>query len=219
MFLINAIYFLGSWTYEFNPDYTEIETFLLEDGNRVDCQMMSHRNEHLYFQNQTCQGVDLPYGDGKFRMMIILPNENIHIDSLIDQLDNDTWNSWLSQFEPTDINLYLPKFKLEYKHQLNRVLKSMGMSIAFSSQADFSRIESSGGLYISKVLHKTFIDVNEEGTEAAAVTFVVMDRGSSSDNPRIPTMWINHPFIFAIHEVESETILFIGKIIQPEYED
>ncbi len=220
MFLINAIYFNGSWTYEFDEDNTETAPFYLLGGSQTTCQMMSHKNEHLYTNNRSFQAVDLPYGDGNFRMMIILPYEDVSIDSLIQQMDSDTWQFWLSQCTNTEINLYLPKFKLEYDQELKKALSHLGMSIAFDcDHADFSRINPDWQLFISKVKHKTFIDVNEEGTEAAAVTSVEISLTSAGGDDGIPTMRINRPFIFAIHEVESGTILFLGKIIKPEYSD
>jgi len=220
MFLINAIYFKGSWTYEFDPENTVTTHFFLTDNSQIDCRMMSYKCEHSYFANDQFQAVDLPYGDGNFRMMIILPYSNIDIDGFIADIDNATWNTWLNQLEKTEINLYLPKFKLEYKNELNNELSAMGMEIAFDpTNADFSGINPDIQLYISKVKHKTFIDVNEEGTEAAAVTSVEIDFTSIGDGDLTPTMRVDHPFIFAIHEINTGTILFIGKIVKPEYKN
>ena len=217
MFLINAIYFNGSWTYEFNEDDTETAPFYLAGGSQIDCQMMSHKNEHLYFSNSSFQACDLPYGNESFRMMIILPTADTDIDSLIQQLDATVWNNWMGQFVKTEINLYLPKFKLEYGQSLNKTLSNLGMSIAFDPyNANFTRINPDYQMYISNVKHKTYIDVNEEGTEAAAVTSVEITL-TAFPGDGIPTMRINRPFIFAIHEIQSGSILFMGKIIKPEY--
>lgn len=218
MFLINAIYFKGTWTYEFNTKDTHSETFYISTNNQIECQMMSHKNEHDYFSNDLFQAVDLPYGDGNFRMMVILPNYSVDIDSVIKSMDNATWNSWLNQFEKTEINLFLPKFKLEYETSLVEVLNLLGMGVAFSpGLADFSNINPNGGLYISEVKHKTFIDVNEEGTEAAAVTVVVIDLSCIGGDEI--EMRVNRPFIVVLHEQNTGTILFIGKIVTPEYDD
>jgi len=220
MFLINAIYFNGNWTYEFDPENTETTPFFLPDNSQIDCQMMSYKCEHSYFSNDQFQAVDLPYGDGKFRMMVILPNNNIDIDAFIADIDNNAWNTWLNEFEKTEINLYLPKFKLEYKNELNDELSAMGMEIAFDpTNADFSGINPDIQLFISKVKHKTFIEVNEEGTEAAAVTSVEISFTSAGGGNSTPTMRVDHPFIFAIHEINTGAILFIGKILKPEYEN
>ncbi len=217
MFLINAIYFKGTWTYEFDQAETKSEPFYISTDNQIECPMMSHKCEHDYFANDLFQAVDLPYGDGNFRMAVILPNYSVDIDSVIKSMDNATWNSWLSQFEKTEINLFLPKFKLEYETSLAEVLSQLGMEIAFTpGLADFTNINSGGNLYISKVIHKTFIDFNEEGTEAAAATVVVIDLTGMVDEIE---MRVNRPFIVVLHERHSGTILFIGKIVQPKYDD
>ncbi|HCK99713.1 MAG TPA: proteinase inhibitor I4 serpin, partial [Candidatus Marinimicrobia bacterium] len=218
MFLINAIYFKGTWTYEFKEENTVTEPFTLADGSIADCQMMSHKCDHNYFENEQFQAIDLPYGDAGFSMTILLPKPEVNIDSLTAQLNNETWNSWLGSFSEREVNLFLPKFKLEYEILLNDILSALGMSIAFDpGQADFTKINTNGNLYISKVKHKTFVKVNEEGTEAAAVTSVEISRTSVGETGII--MRVNHPFIFAIRENHSGTILFIGKIVEPEWED
>jgi len=218
MFLINAIYFKGTWTYEFDEENTTDDIFYLPDGSETQCKMMSHKNDHNYFENEQFQAIDLPYGDAGFSMTIFLPKPGIDIDSLIAQFSNDSWNSWISSFSSQEVNLYLPKFKMEYEKSLNDVLCTLGMSIAFDPyQADFTKINSDGNLYISNVKHKTFVKVNEEGTEAAAVTSVEITLTSVGETGI--TMCINHPFIFVIRENHSGTILFIGKIVEPEWED
>ena len=215
MFLINAIYFKGTWTYEFDEENTRDDTFFLPDGSEKECKMMSHKNDHHYFENEQFQAIDLPYGNAEFSMTIFLPKPGINIDSLIAQFSNDNWNSWISSFSSQEVNLYLPKFKMEYEISLNNVLCALGMSIAFDpGRADFTKINSDGNLYISNVKHKTFVKVNEEGTEAAAVTSVEIGLKSAGI-----TMHINRPFVFAIRENHSGTILFIGKIIEPEWEE
>ncbi|MCK4715303.1 MAG: serpin family protein, partial [Candidatus Marinimicrobia bacterium] len=214
MFLINAIYFKGTWTYEFDEENTSDDIFYLPDGSEKECKMMSHQCDHNYFENEQFQAIDLPYGDAGFSMTILLPKPEVNIDSLIAQMNNETWNSWLGSFSEQEVNFYLPKFKLEYEISLNGILSALGMSIAFDpNRADFTKINSDGSLYISEVKHKTFVKVNEEGTEAAAVTSVEIRLTSVGI-----TMYINRPFVFAIRENHSGTILFIGKITQPDYE-
>ncbi|MBU1064942.1 serpin family protein [bacterium] len=217
MFLINAIYFKGSWTYEFDEENTSDDIFYLPDGSEKECKMMSHKCDHKYFENEHFQVIDLPYGDAGFSMTILLPKPEVNIDSLIAQMNNETWNSWLGSFSEQEVNFYLPKFKIECEISLNDILSAHGMSIAFDPNlADFTNINKDGNLYISEVKHKTFVEVNEEGTEAAAVTSVEI--GLTSIGSGI-TMRINRPFVFAIRENHSGTILFIGKIVKPEYED
>jgi serpin B len=217
MFLINAIYFKGTWTYEFDEENTTDDIFYLPDGSEKECKMMSDKCDHNYFENEQFQAIDLPYGDAGFSMTILLPKPKVNIDSLIVQMNNETWNSWLGSFSEQEVNLYLPKFNLEYEISLNDVLSALGMSIAFDpGRADFTKINSAGNLYISNVKHKTFVKVNEEGTEAAAVTSVEISLTSIGNDI---TMRINRPFVFAIRENHSGTILFIGKIVEPIWED
>jgi serpin B len=217
MFLINAIYFKGIWTYEFDEEDTQEDWFTLTDGSKVPCQMMTQESEFSYFENNLFQAVDLPYGNEKFSMTIFLPKPDVDIDSLISLFNQDNWEAWLDSFAKNSGTLYFPKFTLEYKIKLNDVLKALGMEIAFDPErADFSgiaEVNPLANLYISKVLHKTYIKVNEEGTEAAAVTSVEI--GITALPPPGFVMRIDRPFVFAIRENHSQTILFMGKIEEP----
>jgi serine protease inhibitor len=215
MFLINALYFKGSWTYEFDPEDTKDTLFYLEKGTETTCQMMSHRMEHPYFENEDFQAIDLPYGEGDFSMMIILPRSDKNIDHIITMLTTENWNTLLSCCKKEEVDVYLPRFKVEYYKKLKEDLTDMGMGIAFIlHEADFTKINKDGELFITDVLHKTYVGVNEEGTEAAAATVVIIGRG-----PRPELMMINRPFIFIIHEYKYNTILFMGKIMHPVWED
>ena len=149
------------------------------------------------------------YGDSLYSMTVILPNEGTDINNLA---ENINVYEFYDQFYRLDINLYLPKFELEWKSSLNAVLKAMGMDIAFNEAlADFTRINKNGGLYIDEVLHKTFIKVYEEGTEAAAVTSIGI---SLTSMPHTIEFRVDRPFVFLIREHHSDTILFIGKILE-----
>ncbi len=213
MFLINAIYFNGSWKYQFDPEDTEDRDFLLSGEQSKTVSMMSREGKVRYFNHDRFLALDLPYGNEKFYMTVILPSVSENIDDIISILNPEDWNTWMSGFhELDDASLYLPKFKLEYKLSLVDVLKSMGMEIAFSGSADFSKITNSTSLFISDVLHKTFVEVNEEGTTAAAVTSVVM----TDSLP--PSFTVDRPFIFVIREDKTGAIVFMGKILDPEYE-
>lgn len=216
MFLINAIYFKGSWTYEFDPAETEEKSFRLRDGSERETPTMQYKCTLDYYSDDQLQIVDLPYGNECFSMTVILPADVQRLDSLIRELDNDTWNAWIGSLSAREVNLYLPKFKLRYEEKLKRYLSDLGMEVAFEpGQADFSRINPDEQLFISKVKHKTFVDVNEEGTEAAAVTSVEMKLTSVGNEAY---MIVDHPFLFAIRERNSGTILFIGKIEDPVIE-
>jgi len=216
MFLINAIYFKGIWKYEFDKNKTKDDLFILQNGSNVKCKMMVQEGDFQYFANSDIQAVDLPYGNGNFRMAIFLPLPEKNIDQLISEFNQENWNQWMKNFTKRKGNIQLPKFKLEYEIKLNDVLKSLGMKIAFDPEnADFTKMyKSLQRLYIHEVKHKTFVDVNEEGTEASAVTSVEMR--VTSIGPEIFIMRVDHPFIFVIHEDLSNTILFIGKIIEPK---
>ena len=212
MFLINAIYFKGTWTYEFDKKLTKDDVFNLSDGTQTKCKMMEKEGTIKYFDNEDFQAIDMPYGDGLYSMTVFLPRQGKDINTLIGKFNNENWTKWINSFKKKNVYLQFPKFKLEYKITLNDALKSLGMAIAFNDLADFTNMYKPGGLFISKVKHKTYVAVDEEGTEAAAVTSV----GIKFDSfPQKIFMKVNRPFIFAIRENHSQTILFIGKLIKP----
>jgi serine protease inhibitor len=215
MYLINAIYFKGTWTYQFDLQNTKDALFTCANGSAVSCKLMNQEATFAYYGDTAMQVIDLPYGDRFFSMTVILPAAGTSIDQFTSTLTQDQWNTITAHLDSTKVVLSLPKFKLEYKKTLNDELIAMGMGIAFSDQADFTRISQTGGLTISEVLHKTFVEVNEEGTEAAAVTAIGMRTTSAGGDPSPCIMRIDRPFIFAIRERQSGTILFIGKIVNP----
>jgi len=215
MYLINAIYFKGTWTYQFDSQNTKDALFTCADGSTVSCKLMDQEATFAYYADATMQVIDLPYGDRFFSMTVILPAAGTSIDQFTSTLTQDQWNTITAHLDSSKVVLSLPKFKLEYKKTLNNELIAMGMGIAFSDHADFTRISQTGGLTISEVLHKTFVEVNEEGTEAAAVTAIGIRNTSAGGDPSPHIMRIDRPFIFAIREHQSGTILFIGKIVNP----
>jgi serpin B len=212
MFLINAIYFKGTWTYRFDESLTHEGIFYLLDGSQVTCEMMENEGNFQYFENSDFQVIDLPYSYECFSMTIFLPKPEKNIDSLISEFNQENWYKWINSFSEQNVILQFPKFEIEYEIILNDVLKALGMEIAFSeSQADFSKMyKGLENLYISEVKHKTFVKVDEEGTEAAAATSVEIGITSVG-----PFMRVDRPFIFAIRENHSGIILFIGKIVNP----
>ncbi|MBW6458690.1 MAG: serpin family protein [FCB group bacterium] len=215
MYLINALYFKADWTWEFDPDLTAGWPFYRYDGGTETVNMMRQVADFYYYRNEELQIVDLPYGDEKFSMTLILPASGTDINDFITGITQSLWGSWMDSLsgEKTQVAVSLPRFTFEYEETLNDVLIALGMGPAFAMNADFTGINPQGGLYISKVLHKTFIEVNEEGTEAAAVTAVEMDIISI---PNYPMFIVNRPFLFAIRERESGTILFMGKMLYVE---
>ena len=214
MFLINAIYFKGTWTYKFDEKWTRDDLFTLPDGSQKACRMMEQEGEFQLSKNSDFVAVDLPYGDGYFSMTVFLPHPDKDIDSLIAEFNQDNWNAWINSFSKEEVTLQFPKFTLEYELALNEVLKALGMAVAFAPGADFSRMRKSGGLWIDEVKHKTFVEVNEEGTEAAAVTSVSM----VDSCPGHHGFRVDRSFVFVIRENQSQSILFIGKIVEPTFE-
>ena len=219
MFLINAIYFKGDWTLPFDTASTVNLPFTRGDGSTVERPIMRTDTLLSYMTNDLFQAVDLPYGDEKFSMVVLLPKSGHTTDDIVAQLTDENWAAWMSSFAKIELPLGLPKFKLAYEIKLNDVLKAMGMSIAFDpGMADLlgmvdETAELPGNLFISFVKHKSFVQVDELGTEAAAVTIVGIDLTSIGEE-----MVITSPFLFAIRERATGTILFIGKIDDPVWE-
>ncbi|MFC2120898.1 serpin family protein [Bacteroidota bacterium] len=209
MYLINAIYFKGRWLFEFDPDKTFDGPFTLNNGERIRVAKMHQQEDFNYLYNDLFSSVELLYGSGNFSMHILLPHNNLKVDDIIENLNNETWNQWLTEYvKKENYKIYIPKFKFEYKKSLIDDLKTLGMNLAFNPMADFSGINKNCEMWISLVKHKTFIEVNEEGTEAAAVT-IIGAWGSSLGYS------VNRPFIFIIKERTTNTILFIGKVMNP----
>jgi len=214
MYLINAIYFKGAWRKEFDPQYTTDATFYLEDGTQQTIKMMTHGQTTLpYFTTSTFEAVDLAYADSIYSMSIFLPKVGVSVNELANTLSLNNWNTWLDSFQPQEMFFSMPKFKMTYKEKLNRSLAELGMGIAFGPGADFSGINGTGGLYIDEAIHKSFIEVNEEGTEAAAVTSIGIVETSL---PSIPIFYADRPFLFTIRENKTGSILFFGKLMNPE---
>ncbi len=213
MFLINAIYFKGSWTTAFKEQNTHLADFTLLNNLKTKCRMMSRTADFYYFENEQFQIIKLPYGDQQVAMIVLLPQAGKNLDSLIFSLDQTKWNQLMQQLTKQKGTINLPKFKLEYEKSLKDVLAKMGMEIAFTDGADFSKITTKEDLLISEVKHKSYIDVNEEGTEAAAATSVRMALASARPGFN---MSVDRPFIFAIWDCSKGTILFLGKIVEPK---
>ncbi|MEW6194948.1 MAG: serpin family protein [Bacteroidota bacterium] len=213
MYLINAIYFKGTWQYQFDKDLTRDDQFNLISGGTVPIKMMVQKNKFRYYGNSELQAIEMPYGNDAYEMIVVLPNQENNIDDLIQNFDADKFDLMKSNFTEHELTLYFPRFKLEYESKLNDYLIALGMADAFSpTNADFRRITTVEQIYISEVKHKTFIEVNEEGTEAAAVTSIGFSRTSIGDETELR---VDRPFLFFIYEKNTNTILFVGKIINP----
>ena len=213
MYLINAVYFKGAWRHPFDPEFTAPWEFQLENGSTTEVQMMNYGQGFLpYFENEMFQAIDLAYADSAFTMSVFLPKQGHTVDEVISQMNNANWDLWTQSFVYQELFFQFPKFKMKYEESLVKVLTDMGMGLAFApGLADFSGI-ADAALNIDEVRHKAVIEVNEEGSEAAAVTSVVIVETSV---PLIPMMYVDKPFVFAIRDAQSNGILFIGKMMNP----
>lgn len=215
MYLINAIYFKGQWTEPFDEKLTFDEKFKTENGKEKPIKMMNRTGKVEYGQGEGYKAVRLSYGNGRMAMYCLLPEVGTKINDFITRLDAEKWEQIKSSIsEKEDVVLQIPRFKLEYGvKKLNDSLTDLGMGEAFSEQADFSGIRK--GVFISEVLHKAVIEVNEEGSEAAAATVVAMMESAALELEPI-TFIADRPFVFAIVDDETDTILFMGKMFDVE---
>lgn len=215
MFLLNAIYFKGVWQSEFEKKNTEEKEFYLENGSSVSTDFMKQTNGVAYSSNNLFSAIQMDYGQGNYNMVVLLPNENKTLQDIIENLNSENWETWKENFYERNVDIEFPKFRFEYEAKLNDALANMGMGIAFTDGADFTGINKNGGLKIDYVKHKSFIEVNEEGTEAAAVTVVAIELTSVGQGSN-PSFIANRPFMFAITEKSTGAILFIGTVKNPE---
>lgn len=212
MYLINAIYFKGSWSKPFKEERTKNLAFHSLVGT-VQAPFMENESTYNVLETADFQAIEMAYGDTSYSMLAFLPTKEISPKVLWDKLsEGGQWDEYQKGFKPRQTRLTLPKFKFSYEKQLKNQLQSLGMGLAFSDLADFSGINNDGGLTISEVMHKTFIEVNEEGTEAAAVTSVGF---VTTSMPQYYIMNFDRPFLFFIRENSSGLILFAGQVNDP----
>ncbi len=215
MILINAIYFNCMWEVEFDPDETYDAPFYTESGTKFGTvDMMKLESTFNVAWADNFRALELPYKGNKFSMFLFLPDEGNTVGELVNELNGETWKEWQERFsEVQNYNIELPRFEFEFARSLKQDLIAMGLDVAFTDQADFSGI-SDISLLISDVIHKTYIKVNEQGTEAAAVTAVTMDITSAGPGS---ILRFDRPFLFAITENTSKAIIFAGKVSEPKY--
>ena len=215
LFLINAIYFKGNWKTPFDKSQTVNKTFFLTNGSSKQHPMMSQNGFYLYYETDTFQAVNLPYGkEGDLSMYIFLPNSNSNLETLSQQLTAENWSLWMQQFRGRDGKIEIPRFKMEYEVELKNTLRALGMAEIFGgAKTDFSPMTDMP-VAVDSVLHKTFVEVNEEGTEAAAVTSISFLTISIPLPPF--EMNVNHPFFCVIRDNTTGTILFMGTIVDPK---
>ncbi|KAB2829486.1 MAG: hypothetical protein BGP01_15485 [Paludibacter sp. 47-17] len=212
MYLINAVYFKGVWAKKFNAKETTKANFYAEGGSTAKVDMMHQQETFGYQSDEVAQYLDMPYGNKAFSMTVVLPHEGKTTDQVLGHLSSENWNRVVSGLSSREVIVNLPKFKTKGKYELKEPLMRMGMVKAFTTAADLTGI-ADAALMISRVIHSTYCDVNEEGTEAAATTIV---EAVFTSLPEIPTFNVNRPFIFVIRENSTGVILFMGKMGQIE---
>ncbi len=210
MLLLNAIHFQGDWTTPFDRRQTETRSFTRGDGSTVSVPLMQRRGTLRGAFRDGASMVELPYGGGAFTFVALLPPEEDSPEAMLAGLTPAVWNDWLSALQEGEGVVHLPRFTLEWEKRLNDVLGAMGMEEALTPGADFSRLVPGGGVWIDEVKQKSFVEVDEEGTTAAAVTSVTVVDSAP------PEFRLDRPFLFAIRERLSGTLLFVGILNDPE---
>jgi serpin B len=210
--LTNAIYFNAAWQYPFQEDMTEDGPFYLLDGGEVTVPMMRQTELFGYAEGDGYQAVELLYDGGELSMIILLPAPG-QFEAFEDSLDAQQVDELIGELEQGQVTLVMPKFEFESEFSLRETLSAMGMPVAFSVSADFSGMTGNRDLFIADVVHKAFVSVDEAGTEAAAAAAVVMPAATPPEGAVEVT--INRPFIFLIHDIETGSILFVGRVVNP----
>ncbi len=217
MMIISAVYFKAAWLRPFQPALTQDAPFLPADSAQINVPMMQQNGRFTHLKNELFEAVYLPYAGNTARMVVLLPAQDSSVDALRKQLTPQNWRAWATAFAPAQGALRLPRFKTEFEINLNDALKSMGMGIAFDAQrADFSGMRPiPPNVFISEVKHRSMIDVDEAGTEAAAVASVSMGVTSAMPEENPFEMTVDRPFLIAIEDVQTGMLLFQGIIHQP----
>lgn len=215
--LANALYFKGVWAKPFRKSDTSTQPFHLTMTSQVDVPLMHRFDELGYMENSDSQAVELPYGNGALSLVVLLPRQVEGCGKLENQLSPALLSRSLGQMGQRNVEIFLPRFKLELAVKLNSTLAQMGMPSAFGPQADFSGMDSTKSRYLSGVFHKAWGEVNEEGTEAAAATAVVLNHALAV-KPLAPSVFrADHPFIFLIRDTRSGSLLFLGRLADPAH--
>lgn len=219
MFLINAVYFQGDWTEPFDPEDTTKDSFYAPKGEIPEVSFMHRSDDMKYLEKEgEFQAVRIPYGkEERLAMYVFLPDEESSLKKFLENLSIDKWKDWKQKFSKVEGDLFLPSFKMEYEKPLNEILKAMGMEIAFNDKkADFFEMvprNEGPRIFISEVKHKSFIEVDEKGTKAAAATSVEMTVESVPMDKF--NMKVDRPFYFHIHDKKTNEILFTGTVANP----
>jgi len=217
--LVNAIYFKGNWLYRFNPGLTQDEPFHVSPETTATAPLMRQTSELGYAEFPDLQVLELPYTGDEVSMVVLLPRTVDGIGKLEAQLTATNLAAWTAHLQTQKVQVFLPKFKATSEFSLAETLAAMGMPDAFIfGKADFSGMDGTRDLYFSKVVHKAYVDVDEEGTEAAAATAVTVEFGGAGPRllqPPIPVFRADHPFLFLIRDNRTGSILFLGRVADP----
>jgi serpin B len=211
--LTNAIYFKGDWASQFKKDRTRDEDFRLTAAKVVKVPLMHQKGEFRYHEGPALQVLEMPYVGKDLRMVVLLPRKVDALPALEKDLTPANLSRWLGALRTQEVNVSLPRFKMTWGQDLKSALAELGMTSAFGRGADFSGIDGTRRLYISAVIHKAFVEVNEQGTEAAAATAVVIEPRSARITPDFRA---DHPFLFLIHDTRSGSVLFLGRVVNPK---
>lgn len=214
MVLVNAVYFNGEWTYQFEKDNTADRVFFYDNGSSAQLPTMMIKGTFNYYRHNQFEMIELPYGGGKYSMLVLVPGEGYSANEIARLMTPSNMNDWTSKMNKFDKKVFLPRFEFKYESGLVDHLKKLGMKDAFvPSLANFKGITDEQNLFISEVKHKSYIKVDERGTEAAAVTGIVFETTSvGSEN----IFAADRPFVFAIKEKDTNALLFIGKLTDPK---
>jgi serpin B len=213
--LTNAIYFKGNWASQFEKDRTQDQPFTLLDETKTQVPMMNQETRFGYAETDALQALEMPYKGEELSMVILLPKKMDGIKGIEQELTGESFSKWLAPIRRRRVVVSVPKFKMTSKFSLARVLQSMGMTDAFTEKADFSGMTGKRDLFLSAVIHQAYVDVNEEGTEAAAATGVVVGVTSVGPN-ETPVFRADHPFLFLIRDRTTGSLLFLGRVLNPQ---
>ena len=211
--ITNAVYFKGDWKFKFEKSDTKREDFAVSAKNKIKVDMMHLKENFKYYDDANLQVIELPYKGDELSMLVILPRDTEGIKDIESTLSAENLNRLLSKMKTREVDVYFPKFKIAWgTFSLNKVFITLGMSDAFNpGQADFTGMHLKRNIWIENIFHKAFIEVNEEGTEAAAGTAVVIEKSI-----KLPVVFCaDHPFIFLIKDNRSGSILFMGRVMDP----
>lgn len=214
--LTNTIYFKAEWEKQFHSISTKRADFWLTAAEKTEVQMMQQKSNFGYKENENLQVLEMRYKKKALSMYVFLPRKINGLSELEAQLSSDTLSEWTTNLKRQEVKVFMPKFEATKKLNLKEILISLGMSDAFSQTADFSGMENKKELYITDALHKAFIKVDENGTEAAAATAITLSLTSAHPIKEVPVFRANHPFMFLIRDNATKSILFIGRLTKPE---